>query len=64
MNAKEFAAKVQYGSRWTDAELAAIKNSNLVLGDVVHAFLATPKTDTTPAKPPALQKPARLIPDQ
>lgn len=59
MNAKEFAAKVLYGSCWTDAEMAAIKESNLSLSEVVHAFLATPKTDTTAAKPPASQKPVR-----
>lgn len=59
MNAKEFAAKVQYGSCWTASEMAAIKESNLLLSEVVHAFLATPKTDTIAAKPPASQKPVR-----
>lgn len=57
MDAKEFAAKVQYGACWTEAELAAIKESNLLLSEVVHAFFATPKNDTTAAKPPASHKP-------
>lgn len=42
-----------------EAEMAAIKESNLSLSDVVHAYLATPKTDTTAAKPPVSQKPVR-----